>query len=102
METTNNMYEVSLSVKYITKKIGNVFNSCDLTIREFGNDLNEISILNNMYKYIKNILKNNHFIDSEPIHIRKEIILNGNYYDSDEWDIVANSNTLEIKILDLD
>ena len=102
METVNNMYEVSLSVEYVTKKIGNVFNSCDSTIREFGNDLNEISILNDMYKYIKKILKNNYFIDSEPIHIRKEIILNGKYFDSDEWDIVANSNTLEIKILDLD
>lgn len=48
METVNNMYEVSLSVEYVTKKIGSVFNSCDSTIKEFGNDLNEISILNKL------------------------------------------------------
>lgn len=97
MKENINVYEVSYRVEFI----GEMDEVCVHEIRERGRDLNSLSSSEYLYQQLKYILTNSYFVESEPIQIRKEVTLNGEYYDSDEWDIQVKKNPFEMKILDL-
>lgn len=98
MKENKNVYEVSYRIEFI----GEMDEVCVHEIRERGTDLNSLSSSKYLYQQLKYILTNSYFVESEPIQIRKEVTLNGEYYDSDEWDIHVKKNPFEMKILDLE
>lgn len=100
IDKEDNFYEVSLGIEYTTQKEENTFSSCEMIVKENGKALNEISLLKNINSEIKKQLSKIEYLENEPILIRKDITLNGEYFDSDEWFIQFNKENMEIKILD--
>lgn len=96
MEDNKNIFEISYNIEFLC----DLDDICVHIIRKKGTDLNKLSSSKYLYKQLEKILSRSYFVESEPIQIRKEVTLNGEYYDLDEWEVQAKKNPIEIRIVD--